>query len=232
MPQRNARAAARSSKEQAVHPSISEVLSTLRADQKRAWSSLEVYQLFQEDGGKMSKKNLMAKIYMELEEEIIVLSSIGLPNILMFKGHACSVIRIDKGDDDNLEVVRNIAKKIRHEVKSMELDRTKYNRRIDADVASEEFSPTLAFLISEIDPALSFSELPAILVGNIITNIIRKMPTTLNIALSILLQQKHLIKKFYDYGVSCSYDEHLRFKFSAAVACNTKYASGRPFTPP
>ena len=123
MPQRNARAAA--SKEQAVHPSISKELSTLRVDQKRAWSSLEVYQLYQEDRGKMSKKNRMANIYMELEEEIIVLSSIGHSNILMFKGHACSVIRIDKGYYDNLEDVRNIAKTIRHEVKSMELDRTK-----------------------------------------------------------------------------------------------------------
>ncbi len=48
-----------------------------------------------------------------------------------------------------------------------------------------------------------------------ITSVITHKPTTLKIALGVVLQEKHLINTFYDYLVTCSYDEVLHIKLSA-----------------
>ena len=59
-----------------------------------------------------------------------------------------------------------------------------------------------------------------------ITSIIRNQPTDLQVALGVLLRDsKTLIGYMYDYGITCSYDEVLRFKKSAAKAAS---ASANP----
>ena len=76
-------------------------------------------------------------------------------------------------------------------------------------------------LFSQISDDLSANELPEILIGNIITRVVRKRPTSLLIDLALLVRKKKLIKHLYDYKAICSYDEVKRFKASAAVE-NTK----------
>ena len=61
--------------------------------------------------------------------------------------------------------------------------------------------------------------LPALLIGNIVTSIISNNPTNLQIALGNLIRDsKSLINQMYQFGVTCSYDEILQFKKSAALA--------------
>ena len=50
------------------------------------------------------------------------------------------------------------------------------------------------------------------------TNAINGRFTALQIALGVVLNRKGLIEQFYEFLVSCSYDEVLRFKASAASA--------------
>ena len=50
------------------------------------------------------------------------------------------------------------------------------------------------------------------------TNVISGRYTTLQIALGVVFNQKALIEQFYDFRVSCSYDEVLRSTASAAAA--------------
>ena len=59
----------------------------------------------------------------------------------------------------------------------------------------------------------------AALIGNMITSIIAKRYTSLQISLGALLREKKFIEHFYKYGVSCSYNEIRRFKTSAVAAC-------------
>ena len=76
-------------------------------------------------------------------------------------------------------------------------------------------------LLSQISDDLSANELPVILIGNIITSVVRKKPTSLHNDLALLVREKKLIEHLYDYKVVCSYDKRKRFKASAAVQ-NTK----------
>ena len=82
-------------------------------------------------------------------------------------------------------------------------------------------SETLRAPLSQISDELPANELPAILIGNIISSVVRKKPTSLLIDLALLVRENKLIDYLYDYKVVCSYDEVKRFKASAAVE-NTK----------
>ena len=54
---------------------------------------------------------------------------------------------------------------------------------------------------------------------NIITRmILNNQPTSLQVALDVHTQEKKKLDTLYSFGVTCSYDEMLRFKSSAAVA--------------
>ena len=57
------------------------------------------------------------------------------------------------------------------------------------------------------------------LIGNIITSALTNHPNQLQISLAVLLREsKELVKTMNDFGVTCTYDELLRFKKSVAVA--------------
>jgi len=73
-------------------------------------------------------------------------------------------------------------------------------------------------LLSALSANLKYT-LPALLIGNIITNVLSNNPTNLQIALGNLIRDsKSLINQMYQFRVTCSYDEILRFKKSAALA--------------
>ena len=60
--------------------------------------------------------------------------------------------------------------------------------------------------------------LPALLIGNKVTSALSSKPTNLQIALENLLRDhKLLVNKLYRFEMTCSYDEILRFKKSAAL---------------
>lgn len=60
--------------------------------------------------------------------------------------------------------------------------------------------------------------LPALLIGSIINGVLQNHPTDIQIDLGVSARHsKTLINRLHDYGVSCTYDEVLRFKTSAAL---------------
>ena len=72
-------------------------------------------------------------------------------------------------------------------------------------------------LLGCLSPKLE-NTLSSLLIGNIVTSEVNNIATDLQIALGLLLgDSKELISHFYDYRVTCSYDEILRFKKSAPV---------------
>ena len=56
------------------------------------------------------------------------------------------------------------------------------------------------------------------MVGNIVTIMVTNMRTSLHIAHGVLVRQKSLIEQLYDFRVTSSYDEILRFQASAVHA--------------
>ena len=70
--------------------------------------------------------------------------------------------------------------------------------------------------------------LPDLLIGNIVTYVVKNLATPLQIALAVfLMDSKEQVKAFSDFGVTCSYDELQRFKKSVAFTANANmYLSG------
>ena len=88
---------------------------------------------------------------------------------------------------------------------------------IDAQLAQEPMSCTVQNLLASISTKLENTP-PALLIGNVITSVLRNRPTDIQIALGVLLRDyKTILGYTYDHGITCSYDEILRFKKSAAM---------------
>lgn len=126
--------------------------------------------------------------------------------------------RVPSGDEDDVEIgLEKVAHQIVRDVKESLVGDNNYHARVDTGIALDCASSTLLSLLSKLSKKLDHT-LPAALFGNIFTNVISGRFTTLQIALGVVLNRKGLIEQFYDFLVSCSYDEVLRFKTSAAAA--------------
>ena len=82
----------------------------------------------------------------------------------------------------------------------------------------KSLSETLQELLTAISPKLENSLL-ALLIGSIISSVVTNQATDLQIGLGVLMRgSKELISHMYDYRVTCSYAEILRYKKSVVVA--------------
>ncbi len=82
------------------------------------------------------------------------------------------------------------------------------------------FRYILHIYMGKMSPKLDRT-LPAIMIGSIISSILNNHPTLLQICMTLLMRDsKDLVSTMHDYGVTCTYDELLRFKKSAACAAS------------
>ena len=167
---RNINAACRLNENVTSHSdtALAQLLKTM-GDSRNTWSSTELYRIYTKDGGTLSRRYLIQKVSEYFGDELVVLSAVGLANIIMFKSHASSLMYMEAEDDDDPISVAKIAKKIAQEVKEIHHAKGKYKSKIDFDIASEDSCPTLSFLLSEISSTLRQS-LPSLLIQNIVTN--------------------------------------------------------------
>ena len=104
------------------------------------------------------------------------------------------------------------------ETRKLAPDKASYSTRIDTVKAVGEVSSTLKCLLSSISNKLDLT-LPSILIGNIITSIIKNQPT------SLLVREKKLLEQFSDYRVTALTKKcYKQFKSSAAVAAANEYS--------
>ncbi len=174
----------------------------------------------------MSRRILLSRLGDRFGDEILTLSSPGIASIVIFKSRTADLLKLVPDEDDDLNSsISTVSKHILKETKSMSLD-TNYNTRIDKDIAQRSVCRTVHTLLTSLSPKLC-STLPALLVGNIITSVLRKQATCLQTALGILVRDsKAVVNQFHDFQVTCCYDEVLRFKKSAAVAQTKKPGLG------
>ena len=163
----------------------------LENDRKKMWTSVEVHNYYIECGGFiLSRHGLVTKLTNEFGDDLVVLSSQGLANILIFRKHAAGILKLCEEENDYSEDVNKVAKNIRKEIKNMSLARDRYAKRINKSSASEYISDSLKALLRQISDDLSEDKLPAILIGNIVTSMASKKPTDLLIDLGILVRDK------------------------------------------
>ena len=187
------------------------VIHEMSTNSSQIWNSLEIWHQYEKHGG---------KDLVHFGDDIAVLSSSGLASLIVFRKSASTLLYlVNDSDEDELSILTDkLAKTITSEVRDISVDKSRYNVRITKEDISKSVSLTLMDLLGKLSAHMDYT-LPALLIGNIGTGIICNNPTNLQIALGNLIRDsKSLINQMYQFGVTCSYDEILRFKKSAALA--------------
>ena len=152
----------------------------------------------------------------------MVFHSSGFSKILCFKNETTKLLHLTKKDECDNDDLDNALKKVAHAIQTetnyYKQKRETYSIDIDRDIIRMPVSETLLDLLTKICPKFCGS-LQALMIGNIIASELNCSPTDLQIALGIAMcRNKTLIQLLKKYGITCSYEEVLLFKYSAAVA--------------
>lgn len=200
-----------------------QIVNELKTNKHEIWTSVGIHNLYMKYGGHtLSRGNLISQICEVFGDDLLVFSSPGLANILVFRNTASDLLRLEELDDDNKQI-ENVAKLIVKDCKELKLNKQNvYDVNIDKEIATEQSSSTLLSLLSCISDKLNMT-LPALLICNIVTSVLTCRPTSLQVALGVQTREKNKVDCMYDFGVTCSYDEVVRFKASAAVAASKEH---------
>ena len=212
---RNVKSSAAQENEMSQDEAFMCVVDDLREDLSRIWNSIEVHNLYKFYKGKsLTRRQLIKKLAEHFRQDLLILSGTGVASILVFQSKASNALKRVANEDDDAAIGK-IAKLIVNESKDLKNDKYKYRVNIDDPIA--DVSSAMLHLLSLASPKLD-SSLSACMVGNIVTSMVTNRPTALQIALGVLVRQKSLTEQLYDFGVTSSYDEILRFKASVAHA--------------
>ena len=196
------------------------VVQMLNDDKSRIWNSVELFEHYTNFGGvKHSHRSLISHLQEAFGDDLLVLSSPGIANVIVFRSCASETLRLVNNEDDDIEAVAaDASKRICQDVKDIDIDKEHYNICLDKNIISESISDFILMLLAKVSPKLD-NTLPALLIGSIVTAVVKSHPTSLQIALAGKMgESKRLINSLYSYGVCCSYTEYRRFKKSAAQA--------------
>ncbi len=108
------------------------LLSNLFASNpSRVWSSLDLYKEYASLGGtSLSRKELVQKLVAEYKNDILLLSSPGIANIIVFKSKANTVLRIQSLDDEDEGNLHSTAKKIVSEIQNIKCNKDEFIKAI------------------------------------------------------------------------------------------------------
>lgn len=171
-------------------------------------------------GNECSRRSLVPKLCDYFGSDFLVLSGNGVANLLVFRSKASTTLRLVERDDDDDDVeasLETIRRRIVSETKQLIPHKNTYHAGIDLDLALEFVSPTLLGLLAKLSKNLNHTARAA-LIGNIVSSVINNCYTDLQVSLGVVIGKKALIQDLYHFGVSCSYEEVLRFEDSAAAA--------------
>ena len=140
------------------------------------------------DGVILQRKRLVNTIKTFFDDGLVVLHSPGIANVLMFKHNAANLITlVNVNEDDDLDLaVNTVSKHIINEVKCIDIDKDKYNTRINSEHISSCVSDTLTNLLSNISQKLDRSN-PAYMIGNMETSSVCTFPCHVNDTVCIIL---------------------------------------------
>lgn len=167
----------------------------------------------------LSRRGLISESEHIFQGDLLVLSgSPGITSIITLRSSTAKPLKIvqdDKNCDDISRAINTISKQMKKKCETITNDKTSILTSSRICVRnSTGIIAVLQDLSSKLDHTLT-----ALLIGNIITSVLTKTATDLQIALGVLLRDsKDLVLHFHDYLVTCTYDEILRFKKSAAVS--------------
>ena len=195
------------------------VVRLILSDRSKIWNSRELYDTYLSNNGEnLSRRQLVHSLQERFGEDFLMLSGDGIASLLLFKSKASAHLKIVENEDDDVDsALVKVTKQITAETKKLRRDTSKYDTRIYLQNALRECSPTLLRLFALLSANLE-STLQAAMLGNMVSNAMSNTPTTLQIALGVLVRKKSVIEVLHDFGVTASYEEVRRFNASAAHA--------------
>ena len=203
-----------------VDEAFEQLVSQMNGNKSKIWNSVELFNAYTDYKGNIcARKTLLKKLCEHFGNDLIVLHSSGLADIVVFRGSAAASLRLVEDKEDDIDFVLNkLSKHISLDVKSLSLSKSCYETEIDRESVLESVSSTLIELLAKLSPKLD-KTLPVILIGSVITSTLKSSPTGLQVALGVKMgRSKQCINLLHEFGITCTYDEVLRFKRSAAIA--------------
>ena len=201
-------------------PAYDKLVREMSAERSKIRNSSEIYQQYQMYGGmRMVKRTLMAAILAQFEEDLLVFTAAGIASILVFREKATGMFSLipDDNDDDLDQAIKTVVKHVKRETAMIHHNKHEYQRRINIDLAEEYTSETMMNFLTKLCPNTT-PKLPIVMICNMITTQLTKVPCPLQVTLGTLIRGKELVQQLNKFGVVCSYDEVLRFRKSAATA--------------
>ena len=211
-----------STEKEPTDPALDSVLEYMAENKASIFNSIDIYTRYvEQDGNALSRRQLTQKVLEHFGGDLVVLSSPGMASIFAFQSYTAKILHLMPDDTDDIDrSIEKVAKQIKAEIADIETDRSNYHSHISKDICSKFQSDTLCDVLSKVSQKLN-QTLPALLIGTIVTSVVQNLATPLQIALAVLLRDsKEHVKAFNDFGVTCSYDELLRFKKSVASAAH------------
>ena len=71
-------------------------------DRKRIWNSVDMKQMYESYGGNMRSKSLFAEVHQYIGCAVVILSSPGMANLIVFEKETGKMLHLVKSDDDDL----------------------------------------------------------------------------------------------------------------------------------
>ena len=198
-------------------PALKYVSRSIRNLPDKSGSSLELHEKYMNQGGSEgSRSRFISKLKDHMNEEIYVFSCPGVASIMLKQKASHLVNAVSETDNDDVDSsMRVLSKKMKEEARKLPHSKNEYNV-IESENLMDGCSETLMTLLSKLSPNFEKS-LPAVMIGNIVTFVVTKHFTKLQLALSVLASDRKLIEHLHDYGITFTYQEFRRFKVPAAA---------------
>ena len=205
---------------------FSDLVLSMKHSTEKVWTSGSIYEEYvgylSKTGSRSAgwgKKWLIEKIKMYFGDDLIVLRSVGLQNMFIFKDHAATVLKPmlkDESDNDLDASLQEIGSQIKHELKCTDVNSDRYVLGDVDELVGEEVSTTLVSLLAVVCPKLKGSQVH--MINSILLQQFTQAPTALQVFLSVYLRDIPVEKfmSLHRMGVLFSYDELKRFRSSAA----------------
>ena len=206
---------------------FSYIIHKLEADKSKIWNSVELFEEYKTNGDTLQTRKYLLRLLEDyFAGELLILNCSGYASILTFKVSKPSHILLVKDPEEDQDLDHSINVVANHVVKetlAIPIDRSEYKTEVKMTELQQVVSDTLLRLLSSISKDLGDECLPALMIGHIVTSVLKLQLTILQLAFGILLRSsKKILGYLYDFGITCSHDEVRRFKKSAAVAATDK----------
>lgn len=160
--------------------------------------AVELHKAYTEFGGdSLTHRLIVPNLCERFGYELVVLKSPGLADIVSLRCIAATCMRLVTDEDDDIDVtIKKLCKVIRHEVKLITLDKDCYDTTVNRQKCRETVSDTLMKLLGKLSPNLD-GALPALLIGSMVTGVMKNHPTSLKITLGIKMRRSKNLSKCY-----------------------------------